>query len=31
VLTADQIAQAFSLDRQLRNVGAIFERVFKRS
>ena len=28
VLTADQIGQAFSLDRQLRNVGAIFERVF---
>jgi len=31
VLTADQIGQAFSLDRQLRNVGAIFERVFQSS
>ena len=31
VLTADQIGQAFSLDRQLRNVGAIFERVFPSS
>ena len=28
VLTADQIAQAFSLDRQLRNVDRIFARVF---
>ncbi len=28
VLTADEIGQAFSLDRQLRNVGAIFARVF---
>ncbi len=27
-LTRDQIAQAFSLERQLRHVGAIFERVF---
>ncbi len=28
VLNADRIAHAFSLDRQLRNVGAIFDRVF---
>jgi adenylosuccinate lyase len=28
VLTEDQIGRAFSLERQLRNVGAIFERVF---
>jgi len=27
-LTLDQIAQAFSLERQLRHVGAIFKRVF---
>jgi len=30
VLTADQIGRTFSLERQLRNVGAIFERVFGR-
>jgi adenylosuccinate lyase len=28
VLSPEQIAHAFSLDRQLRNVGRIFERVF---
>jgi adenylosuccinate lyase len=28
VLTADQIAESFSLERQLRNVNRIFERVF---
>ena len=28
VLTPEQIAEAFSLDRQLRNVHRIFERVF---
>jgi len=28
VLTREQIAEAFSLDRQLRNVHRIFERVF---
>ncbi|MEO8663030.1 MAG: hypothetical protein ABI693_31515, partial [Bryobacteraceae bacterium] len=27
-LTAEQIGEAFSLDRQLRNVDRIFERVF---
>jgi adenylosuccinate lyase len=30
VLSGDQIERAFSLERQLRNVGAIFERVFQR-
>src|SRR5579872_1608337 len=29
VLTPEQIAQAFSLDRQLRNIDTIFERVFQ--
>jgi len=29
VLSKEQIAEAFSLDRQLRNVGKIFERVFE--
>jgi len=28
ILTAEQIAEAFSLERQLRNVDKIFERVF---
>jgi hypothetical protein len=28
VLTPEQIAEAFSLDRQLRNVDKIFDRVF---
>ena len=28
VLSPAQIAEAFSLDRQLRNIGRIFERVF---
>ena len=28
VLSPDQIADAFSLDRQLRNVDKIFDRVF---
>jgi adenylosuccinate lyase len=29
VLTPEQIAEAFSLERQLRNVGKIFDRVFR--
>ena len=29
VLSPDQIAESFSLERQLRNVDAIFSRVFK--
>jgi adenylosuccinate lyase len=29
-LSPEQIAEAFSLDRQLRHVDAIFERVFTR-
>jgi adenylosuccinate lyase len=28
VMTAEQIAESFSLDRQLHNVDAIFRRVF---